>query len=348
MKTVIINIAILCMCATACQYRSSDPANRHEGILSLLQEGITLEFSYDTVSGIGYEAGYTRRDPSDVIQVGDTWYVWYTKVVGRSSGYWGTIWYASSTDSGYTWLEEGEALGLGEKGAFDSQATFTPNILFARDKYYLFYTGVKPTPGRNDGVFENNSSTDITAIGVAVSDSPEGPFTRTSSEPILMVSDDPFEFDSYRVDDASLLYRDGKYWIYYKGRSLAHGTKGPGLTRMGVAFADDPAGPYIKYGRSILPESHEVFIWTYRSGVAALASISSTIEYAPDGIDFLSDRLGKKVRNRPNAPGGFRPDLTGQNDPFSNLNWGISMIHHGTESYLIRFKFEIVNNTSRG
>jgi len=304
MKTVITTITIFCLFATACQYRSSDPGNQDERVPSLLHEGITLKFSYDTITGIVYETGYTRRDPSDVIQVGNTWYVWYTKVVGRSEGYWGTIWYATSADSGYTWIEQGEVLRPGEKKAFDSHATFTPNILFARDKYYLFYTGVKPTPRRNDGVFENNSSTDITAIGVAISDSPDGTFTRTGADPILTVSDDPSEFDSYRVDDASLLYRNGKYWLYYKGRSLAHGVTGPGLTRMGVAFANDPAGPYIKYGRSILPESHEVFIWPYRSGVAALASISSTIEFAQDGIDFLSNRLGKKVRNRPNAPGG--------------------------------------------
>ncbi len=305
-----------------------------------------MEFHYDTVTGIGYEPGCTRRDPSDVIQIGDTWYVWYTKVYGRSSGYWGTIWYASSTDSGYTWIEEGEALGLGEKGAFDSQATFTPNILFARDKYYLFYTGVKPTHGRTDGVFENNSVTDITAIGVAISDSPKGPFTRISSEPVLMINKDSSGFDSYRVDDASLLHRDGKYWLYYKGRNRTHGVKGPGLTKMGVAFADDPAGPYKKYSEPILPESHEVFIWPYQSGVAALASISSTIEYAPDGINFLSKKLGKKIRNRPNATGGFRPDLTGQNDSCRELEWGISMIHNGNESYLVRFRCETKNQTS--
>ncbi len=346
MKTVIINITILCMCATACQNRSSDPGNQHEGMPSLLQEGITLEFSYDTVTEIGYEPGCTRRDPSDVIQVGDTWYVWDTKVYGRSEGYWGTIWYASSSDSGYTWIEHGEALGLGEKGAFDSQATFTPNILFARDKYYLFYTGVKPTPGRTDGVFENNSNTDFTAIGVAISDSPDGPFTRISSEPVLMTSEDSSDFDSYRVDDASLLHREGKFWLYYKGRSKAHGVKGPGLTKMGVAFADDPAGPYEKYGVPILPESHEVFIWPYESGVSALASISSTIEFAPDGIDFLSNKIGKKIRYRPNAPGGFRPDLTGHNNSDRELEWGISMIHQGKESYLIRFKCEINNHTS--
>jgi Neuraminidase (sialidase) len=142
------------------------------------KELAAVVFESDTVPGIGHETGCTRRDPSDVIKVDDTWYVWYTKVYGRSPGYWGTIWYATSKDEGYTWEEKGEALGIGAEGSFDSQAVFTPNILYARGKYYLFYTGVKPTPGRTDGVFENNSTNDFTAIGVAGANSPDGPFSR--------------------------------------------------------------------------------------------------------------------------------------------------------------------------
>ena len=65
-------------------------------------------------------------------------------------------------------------LGLGDEGTFDSQATFTPNIIYADGKYYMYYTGVCPTPGREDKAFENNSFNDYTNIGVAVSDTPDG------------------------------------------------------------------------------------------------------------------------------------------------------------------------------
>ena len=209
-------------------------------------------FTYTEITGIGHEKGCTRRDPSDVIQVGDTWYVYYTKVYGRASGYWGTIWCATSKDEGYSWQEQGEVLGLGEKNMFDSQATFTPNILYAHGKYYLYYTGVKPTPGNAKGAFENNSTIDITAIGVAVADKPEGPFTRLSAQPILKVSPEPEKFDSYRVDDAVLLYRNGLYWLYYKGRSSIHGNQGPRQTQMGAAFSKYPEGPFTKLGPSLI------------------------------------------------------------------------------------------------
>lgn len=297
-------------------------------------------FKYDEVKGIGHEKGCTRRDPSDVIRVGDTYYVYYTKVFGRSPGYWGTLWYASSSDEGYTWEERGEILGLGKEGSFDSQATFTPNILFADGKYWLYYTGVKPTPGNVKGEFENNSSTDITALGLAVADLPDGPFIRISDEPILKVSPEPEKFDSYRIDDASLLYRNGLYWLYYKGRSRVHGRGGPAHTQMGVAYSKNPGGPFSKLGRPILPGSHEVLIWPHGNGVAALASLSSTFEYAADGIDFTSHRLAAPAENRPNAPGAHRPDLSQPTTEGEGLKWGISMVHNGDEAYLIRFELK--------
>jgi len=299
-------------------------------------------FDYDTIAGIGHEQGCTRRDPSDVIKVSDTWYVWYTKVYGRSPGYWGSIWYATSEDEGYTWQEKGEALGLGTEGSFDSQATFTPNILCADGKYYLFYTGVKPTPGRTDGVFENNSTNDITGIGVAESNSPDGPFRRLhGGKPTLEISRGEKFFDSYRIDDAVLLSRGGKYWLYYKGRSLEHGPEGPGKTKMGVAFSTIPGGPYVKYENNpILDKSHEVMIWKQGQGVACLASLSSTFEYAADGLDFTAANLNIEIpgEKRPMAPGTYRPDLMDREAENRGLTWGISMVHNDDEAYLIRWE----------
>ena len=298
----------------------------------------SVKFIYTNITGIGYEKGCTRRDPSDIIKVGDTWYVYYTKIYGQAPGYWGTVWCATSKDEGNTWKEQGEMLGVGAKNMFDSQATFTPNILFANGKYYLYYTGVKPTPGNQKDEFENNSTTDITAIGVAVSASPNGPFARIGNEPILKVSVEPEKFDSYRVDDAALLYRNGLYWLYYKGRARINGEGGPVHTQMGVAFSKYPEGPFTKFDHPILSGSHEVMVWQEGTGIAALASLTSTFEYAPEGIDFLINKLGVKVENRPVAPGSFRQDLTDPKIKRQGLKWGISMVMNGDECYLTRFE----------
>ena len=337
---IILSLATLWVGAGVCcsftEKETSDYVGLSEKEKTELQE---KNFSYDSITGIGHEPGVTRRDPSDVIRVGNSYYVYYTRTTKHTEGYWGgTIYCAESKDEGYTWKEKGEMLATGKKGAFDSFSIFTPNIIYADGKYYLFYTGVCPTPG-TDNKFKNNSTTDITAIGLAVSDSPTGPFKRVSSEPILRVSDKADDFDSYRIDDAALMFRNGKYYLYYKGRSRKYGPAGPAHTEMGVAIAKSPKGPFVKQKRSVMPRSHEVMVWKgEHGGVFALASFASSLEFAPDGIDFTTYPLYMKKKHRPNAPGAFRPDLTDVN-AHEGLTWGISMAHYGRDPYLVRFKF---------
>ncbi|GAA0880810.1 family 43 glycosylhydrolase [Algoriphagus jejuensis] len=298
-----------------------------------------IQFSYQDITGIGRDSIYNRRDNSDVIKVGDTYYVWYTRMDSPvTAGYWGTIWYATSEDEGHTWTEKGMALGLGDEESFDGHSVFTPNILAYEGKYYLYYTGVKVTPGNPDREFENNSTNDFTAIGLAVSDSPDGPFERVGSEPVLEVSSDSSAFDSFRIDDASLLVRDGKIWLYYKGRCILDGKAGPGLTKMSVAFADSPEGPFEKHDGPLLDKSHEVLIWMKDGGVASLASISATVNMAPDGIQFSV--LQDSVKNLPQAPGLYRPHLEDGNPASEPPGWGIAMKSKKGEAYLVRFEMK--------
>lgn len=301
------------------------------------KEPETLSFSYADVTGIGKNASYNRRDPSDVIKVGNKYYVWYTRMNSPvRSGYWGTIWYAISEDDGHSWEEQAMALGLGEEGEFDSHSVFTPNILAFNGKYYLYYTGVKPTPGNPEKEFENNASNDFTALGLAIADSPEGPFVRTKNNPILEVSEVPENFDSYRIDDASLLVKDAKIWMYYKGRCLADGREGPRRTKMGVAFAEQAEGPYVKHSGPILDHSHEVLIWSINRGVASLASINSSINFAADGINFSP--IHQNLSDIPRAPGLYRPHLENGNPPKEIPGWGISMKQGKGEAYLLRYE----------
>jgi len=304
----------------------------------------SIRFEYEEISGIGYEEGITRRDPSDIIKVNNTYYIWYTKVPLTTngertrlynSGYYGTIWYATSTD-GSNWTEKGQALAPGKKGAFDSHAVFTPNILFYEGKYYLYYTGVKPTPGNEEHIFENNSETDFTAIGMAVADSPDGPFSRITNEPILTFSNDSADFDSYRVDDAALNIKDGKFWLYYKGRSIIYGEKGPMYTQMGIAMAENPAGPFEKYGTPVMDRSHEVIIWNLYGGVASMACLNRTLNYAGDGIHF--SKVRGDIENLPAAPGLYRPFISGDTNSIEKVNWGISMGFKEGHVFLKKFK----------
>lgn len=299
----------------------------------------TVSFINSEVMGVGKDSLYNRRDNSDIIKVGDTYYMWYSRMDSPiTSGYWATIWYATSKDEGHTWEEQGMALGLGDKGKFDSHSVFTPNILAHKGKYYLYYTGVKPTPGNPNEEFEGNHTTDFTAIGLAVSDSPDGPFTRVENNPVLTISETSEDFDSYRIDDASMLIRDNKIWLYYKGRSIVHGADGPGLTEMSVAYADTPKGPFTKHEGALLDKSHEVLIWKKDKGVASLASISESINYAEDGVHFSV--MQDSLTNIPKAPGLYRPDLEEGNQGTETPGWGIAMKVKNGQAYLVRFEMK--------
>ena len=326
--------------ALACYFTSCN-SSKKEGKASkeVTNEKSSVKFTYQKITGVGVDTIYNRRDNSDIIKVNNTYYMWYTRMDSPvTSGYWGTIWYATSQDEGFTWQEQGMALDLGKKGAFDSHSVFTPNILVHRGKYYLYYTGVKPTPGNKNNEFEGNSTTDITAIGLAVSDSPEGPFVRVENNPVLEISDVTSDFDSFRIDDASLLVRDDKIWLFYKGRSIIDGKQGPKKTKMNVAYADKGEGPYRKHKGALLDKSHEVLIWQKDGGVASLASINSSINYSKDGEHYtvIQDSL-KKI---PKAPGLYRPHLEKGNSDAEIPGWGISMIQKKGLAYLVRFEMK--------
>ncbi len=311
--------------------------NSNQAVTQAEKEPETVSFSYSDITGIGIDSLYNRRDPSDVIKVGNKYYVWYSRMNSPiTPGYWATIWYATSQDEGHSWKEQGMALGLGEEGTFDSHSVFTPNMLAHNGKYYLYYTAVQPTPGKADKEFENNSINDYTAIGLAVAESPDGPFNRVANNPILKVSPDTTAFDSYRIDDASLLVKNEKIWMYYKGRCYIDGKEGPRRTKMGVAIASQPEGPYQKHGESILDESHEVLIWLQDGGIASLASINSSIEFAPDGETFTP--LHQNLTNIPQAPGLYRPHLENGNPVIEIPGWGISMTGKNGKVYLLRYE----------
>ena len=135
----------------------------------------TVTVTHSALEGIGSAKGVMRRDPSDIIKVGQLYYVWYSK--GKiSPGYDATVWYATSED-GHTWTEKGEALAKGEPGSWEGASVFTPNILVAEGHYWLFYTGTSGEFGKG---FNPDSK-----IGIAVSDSPDGPWERLATNPAL-------------------------------------------------------------------------------------------------------------------------------------------------------------------
>lgn len=289
----------------------------------------TLRAEYSEAQGIGAEKGVMRRDPSDIIKVDGHYYVWYSK--GKiSPGYDATIWFATSPD-GHSWTEKGMALDKGEPGTWEGASVFTPNILIAEGRYWLFYTG---TSREYSKPFNPDSK-----IGIAVSDAPDGPWQRLDTNPALRNSDNPDDFDSHLVDDACLIKRDGKYWCYYKGRQLG---KSPAYTKLGVAIADKPEGPYVKHaGNPIIAGNHEVLVWPQGRGVAAMIGTTGpkelvrSIQYADDGLHFSKTH---DIVDVPHAAGAYRPQAFIDSGTGERIEWGVHIgKRKGTLPFIERF-----------
>lgn len=314
------------------------------------------EFSYTNVKGLGYEEGIHRRDPSSILNVNDTYYVWYTKSFGKgffknvrdpyTKKYpwdYADIWYATSSD-GINWDEKGIAVSRGKKGSFDGRTVCTPDVMQHDGKYYLVYQAKEDNGKEYLGYQET--------IGMSIADSPDGPW-RKVDHPILERMEDGHWFDekdNYNdgqfhgvVHDPLLLFYNDKYYLYYKCGStdLATPIRYAGRdTRWGVAISDNPEGPY-KHSpwNPITNSGHETQLWKYNGGICALINRDGpekgTIQYAKDGINF---EIMSHVLNSPFASGAYRCEDTDQS-PLAGIRWGLSHRGEGFSewNYIERF-----------
>ena len=305
---------------------------------------------------LAYEEGVVRRDPSAMIKENGKYYVWYSKSIGPTQGFAGDIekdkvfpwdrcdiWYATSED-GWTWKEEGIAIGRGKKGAYDDRSVFTVEVMKFEDKYYLCYQTVKsPYTVR----VKNQ-------VGLAWADSPDGPWTK-SKEPILSPADNGIwkgeeqnrfmiekkgDFDSHKVHDPCIIPYKGKFYLYYKGEQMGEEiTFGGRQIRHGVAIADHPKGPYIKSPYNPISNSgHEICVWKHKGGIASLITTDgpekNTIQWAPEGINF---NIMASIKGAPHAI-GLNRSADNEKEPTEILRMGLSHIYNnGDYQSILRF-----------
>lgn len=150
----------------------------------------------------------------------------------------------------------------GENG-WDSGSVHNPAVLKHNGKYYMYYMG-------NYGNGEFWDHRNHQRIGIAVADQPEGPF-KHSKKPILDISQDGF--DSLLTSNPSVtIGGDGRFYMMYKAVSDNGVYPQGGAVVCGIAVAEQPEGPFIKYGKPIMvnPEKEwsveDCFIW-YEDGL---------------------------------------------------------------------------------
>ena len=94
----------------------------------------------------------------------------------------------------------------------------------------------------------------------------------------------------------------------------------------GLAIADAPEGPFVKHPLNpVMNSGHEVSLFPYKEGVAALAMSDGiehyTIQYAKDWVNF---EIMSTATLMPVAAGSFSPDAFTDSGDADGISWGLS------------------------
>lgn len=184
---------------------------------------------------------------------------------------------------------------------WDGLNTHNPTIHSFEGKYYLYYTG-NTGDGKNIKNGLNASHRNHQRLGVAVSDSPYGPWERFD-KPVIDVSPDSDAYDALMMANPSITQMpDGRYLMVYK----AVAKKNPGIWGGPVvhlcAIADSPVGPFKKMQDPIFTAkdssfpAEDPYIWFQNGcyyaivkdmhGAFTKAGRSLALFYSKDGLDW--------------------------------------------------------------
>lgn len=136
-----------------------------------------------------------------------------------------------------------------ETNAWDAHVFHNVTVKEFGGSYYIYYTG-----NRGNGKYWDHRNNQ--RIGVAFSQSPEGPWQRLE-HPIIDISTD--SWDSLCVANPTVTDTgDGRYKILYKGVTDGRRPFGSKVLH-GVAYSDSPQGPFTKIQEPILNLPGHVF-----------------------------------------------------------------------------------------
>jgi predicted GH43/DUF377 family glycosyl hydrolase len=289
--------------------------------MSIPEELLTVKKIITKTTGLPAD---NNHDPSNVIYHNGLYYFWYTQHY-NDKPYdhfkYCKLMYKTSPD-GINWSGGRDAL-LPSKDGWDSSGVLTAFVVPYEKKYYLFYIGVDD----NFDYFTNGKR----GCGLAVSDSPDGPWERFGDKQILCPSDNGW--DNEGCDDITVLYKDGKWLMYYKGNQK--GSIEAVETLVGLAVSDCITGPYKKYEGNPLIKGHAFSIWPYRHGFLYLGGIDDG-DINPDPGNDLGDYWKPGRRSLFWSEDGISFESCCQ---FPNVSSGIftSLVHDGTQTGITKF-----------
>lgn len=193
---------------------------------------------------------------------------------------------------------------------WDGRSTHNPRILKQNGKYYLIYMGsTHPFADPTYDQLTLDSKWCIVGrsnkrIGIAVADSPYGPWKRMD-EPILKTK--PNTFYSFLTSNPSpVIQEDGSVMMIFKGRSYK-GNDGNSEMSLGMAYAPSIEGPYqvVNNDQPIFQvdgqgEAEDPYLWKNKDGFHAIFKDhvskftgergGGVMAHSKDGIQWTVDK----------------------------------------------------------
>jgi len=176
---------------------------------------------------------------------------------------------ATATNATGPYEFQGVALPARGAGYWDGHSVFNTCVVRIGKKFHLYYTGNRGTTNwAADRAVRASSEEWWThrnnqRIGVAVADSPRGPWRRMA-KPLLDVGPG---FGQTIINVPNLVVKpDGGYRLYYKTLGEGPGRFGSGVFHYG-ADADSPLGPFVRHPEpmvnknKLLPEVKKPFVF---------------------------------------------------------------------------------------
>jgi hypothetical protein len=202
-------------------------------------------------------------------------------------------------------------------GAWDATTCHNPLIKEYNGRYYLFYMG------------NSNGKTDTKRIGLAVADSLNGPWKRPDACLLEPGASGAWD-DHCTTNPAWIPDRKGKFWLYYKSWNTKEYETGTGAVRgnrkYGLALADNPEGPYVKYeGNPVIDFSsrgnnaqlEDAFVWEQKKKIMMIARDMGYYNHEDgiimdtrDGLHFSAPEIAyykaDKYITQPPAPANLK------------------------------------------
>lgn len=173
-------------------------------------------------------------------------------------------------------------------GFWDGDVTHNPTIRCFENRYYLYYNG-----NHGNGEWWNHRNNQ--RVGLAVADNPEGPWER-SEKPLLDVTIGAWD-SIVTTNPTCDQTPDGRFILLYKGVGDCNPPPNYGPVLHGVAFSEQPIGPFIKHPDPLFKSAEiefpgeDPFVWCENGHYYALLKDMGT-SYTPSGraiVLFESD-----------------------------------------------------------